>query len=510
MNQHVLIDETYKNRNLRGCMVSNVIFVNDSSNWKENEKQRFLATLHEVTTLLESEAAKEGVSLRFTVKSEEMTCNALPSGRPVGLEGDLARSHGFEIASQYTEYLKKTYMADDIQLIFVRREPIWEYAMPNPTGGAIFVSQSSTSISVLHEMLHLYGAKDLYLPVIKDLAEYCFPDSAMNSGFALGPHSIDPLSRFLLGWRKEPSPIAAFFLDQTSDLTLEQFEASRVVKSNKLEIIWKASAPFASIEQLQKAAYTKDPWASFLVGLCYAQGIYLPKDLQAAERFYKQSFAGSCAPAGFALAEMLLSKEVLTQNEKAEAHRILLTLQHNPYHMLAVSLYASCLFSGYSFSNRNLEQALSVVISNYNRCNSSVDLETEFSKLPETVQQHHLLAKLSTHLPKLHEVVMQIANQYAQSDGVLLYLMGKFLLDGTHLSTNPTRALELYLKAANLGLSAAANAVSYCYSNGVGTPVDPVAAQLWKERGLKEESDPTTRLAIHILNRALDDTYASY
>lgn len=513
---HVLIDEAYKNRNLRGHVLCNVIYLySDTNRWLAEQKQRFTKTLNEVTALLETEASKEGVALRFTVIADELLCNARSSERPRGLDEVLAKKNGFGTAEEYAEHLKKMYKADDIQLIFLRNEPIWEYATPNPKLGAFFVSNSSRPTAVLHEMLHLYGIKDLYLPAVKDMADYCFGDSVMSTGLDLGPQSIDPLTRFLIGWRKELGPVASWFLEQTRDVNGEEFENARKIKSNNLDVVFQTSRSFASIEEIQKAADAKDPWASFLIGHCYERGVYLQQDFQSAEKYYRQSFIGSCAPAGYALAEMLLSKKVISQNDKATAHRILLTLLDNPHHMFAVSLYAVSLYSGFSFQKRSLEDALSVVITNYNHYNyANFDEKTYFRKLPEVIQQHKLLEKLSQELPELYTSVKRIAEQYAyverEGDAVMFFLFGHFLSDGTHPRPNSRRALELFLKAAQLGLSAAAYAVSYCYENGIGTLVDPVAAQLWAQKGngyrKVEDTNPETRVAVQILNRYLDNS----
>lgn len=513
---HVLIDEAYKSRNLRGHVLCNVIYLfSDTNRWLANEKQRFMNTLNEVIALLETEASKEGVTLRFTVKTDELLCNARSSERPRGLEEALAKKHGCKTAIEYADSLKKLHRADEILLFFLRNEPIWEYATPNPILGACFVSNSSRATTILHEMLHLYGIKDLYLPAVKDMADYCFGDSAMGTGVGFSSQSLDPLTRFLLGWKEQPGPVASWFLDQTQNITHEQFESSRRIKSNDLDAVFRASKPFSSVDDLQKAAQA-DPWASFLVGLCYAQGIYLPQDPQTAEQYYKQSFTGACAPAGYELAEMLLSKKVLVQNDKATAHQILLTLQSNPRHMYGVSLYAVCLYTGFSFQNheRHLENALSVVITNLNHYNyANFDEKTQFRKLPEVIQQHKLLERLSCELPELHTSVKRIAKQYAhverEGNAILRFLFAKLLSDGTHPRPNPQRALELYLQAAQQGLSVACNAVSNCYRNGLGTPADPVAAELWERKGIvyrkEEETNPKTRLAVQILNRYLDN-----
>ena len=104
---HILVDKAYKNRYMRGHVLCSVIYLHhESTRWRESEKQRFRDTLSEVTTLLESEASKEGVELRFQVIQDEIICNARSTERPRGLEETLANKHGYKTAMEYADHLK--------------------------------------------------------------------------------------------------------------------------------------------------------------------------------------------------------------------------------------------------------------------------------------------------------------------------------------------------------------------------------------------------------------------
>ena len=89
----------------------------------------------------------------------------------------------------------------------------------------VFYMENDES-TVRHELLHLFGAEDLYFhPEIESAAERHFPDSVML-------HSnkdavVDPLTAWLIGWTAEPGEVALAFLQDTEHLTAENIEDAR-------------------------------------------------------------------------------------------------------------------------------------------------------------------------------------------------------------------------------------------------------------------------------------------
>ena len=74
--------------------------------------------------------------------------------------------------------------------------------------------------ALLHELLHIFGAEDLYYPdTVKKAAEKWLPGSVMNDGDA-----IDDLTRVLIGWDESLSPAAVSFLDATRGVTKKEIE----------------------------------------------------------------------------------------------------------------------------------------------------------------------------------------------------------------------------------------------------------------------------------------------
>ena len=74
-----------------------------------------------------------------------------------------------------------------------------------------------TSFTIEHELLHQFGAVDLYYPKeVVEIAKLFLPKSIMNDGY-----EIDPLTEYLIGWKESLSYNAALFLARTQHFTVE-------------------------------------------------------------------------------------------------------------------------------------------------------------------------------------------------------------------------------------------------------------------------------------------------
>lgn len=72
----------------------------------------------------------------------------------------------------------------------------------------------------IHELLHLFGAEDFYYPpVVEKAADKWLPDSIMNEG-----HTIDALTRVLVGWDTWLSGNAEGFLNDTKGVTEKELD----------------------------------------------------------------------------------------------------------------------------------------------------------------------------------------------------------------------------------------------------------------------------------------------
>ena len=79
--------------------------------------------------------------------------------------------------------------------------------------------------SVLHELLHLFGAVDLfYPPPVTKEAVRLFPHSVMYNGADPDCRELDDLTRYLIGWTDQTSPKAMALLRAGAGLTREDIE----------------------------------------------------------------------------------------------------------------------------------------------------------------------------------------------------------------------------------------------------------------------------------------------
>lgn len=68
-----------------------------------------------------------------------------------------------------------------------------------------------TGSTIRHELFHLFGAPDLYMPQkVKAMASRCLPASIMNDGLV-----TDDLTAYCIGWTDTLSPVALGFLWET-------------------------------------------------------------------------------------------------------------------------------------------------------------------------------------------------------------------------------------------------------------------------------------------------------
>ena len=84
--------------------------------------------------------------------------------------------------------------------------------------------------TLVHELLHLFGAVDLYYPEnLKQVGKKYLPGSIMCDG-----NVIDDLTRYLIGWKRQlqSDSMAWKFLEETKNITAED-----VRKANEAE--WK-------------------------------------------------------------------------------------------------------------------------------------------------------------------------------------------------------------------------------------------------------------------------------
>lgn len=148
------------------------------------------------------------------------------------LEENVLKQYGdYCDSAAYQEHYEKKFLKDEAPIVFILNRSFRSFAISSndttATGNeASYVSFSNDidlcARTIIHELLHQFGAIDLYLPeAVKHVAEKYFPGSIMNSG-----NLIDSLTRYLIGWDDEPNEDVVNFLKETKDITEEEIKTA--------------------------------------------------------------------------------------------------------------------------------------------------------------------------------------------------------------------------------------------------------------------------------------------
>ncbi len=207
-------------RTLTGNIQLLLVFVNtDEGSWSSSERDEFIAATHDDAAHLESSAADWGSYLDLSVAYFEAT---VPSEHTEDWYNYLMDNY-FYNHDHDTETLQEYYEEkggfDDAPIMFVFNTEGRSYCyMGRRSNGfrseypVYFAKSMRPALSITHELLHMYGANDLYRDDnIKAAAEWYFPDSSMLTG----GREVDDLSAFLIGWTDELTQDAADFLEET-------------------------------------------------------------------------------------------------------------------------------------------------------------------------------------------------------------------------------------------------------------------------------------------------------
>lgn len=211
--------------------VSVILFYIDDfeSAWTDEEISRF--TEYEVEPgllFLEQEAKKYGIELDLTVKKsyssifyddEVITSIANTGLASADVLWHAAVQSGYSSSTKMIEALRKKYKTEEIVCITVFNKGGTSYAL-NPKRGTdtkidehciVFARELNTANNgpegsqaavVAHEMLHLYGAEDLYASTSrKSLARRYFPNDIMlSAAYDIGTNTVDAATAFYIGW----------------------------------------------------------------------------------------------------------------------------------------------------------------------------------------------------------------------------------------------------------------------------------------------------------------------
>lgn len=217
-------------QNLRGD-VSVILFYMDDfeSKWTEQEVEEF--TENEIAPgldFLERQASKYGIDLQFHIAEvyqslyydDEVIVNTKAEGyATVDVLKQAASGSGFHDTEVMIQYFRSVYQTDEVVCYTLFNKNGTAYAINPKRGANITVDEhcivfardlnssgndpvGSQASIVAHEMLHLFGAEDLYAtPSRKSLAQwYCTNDIMLGANYDIETNTLTDVTAFYIGW----------------------------------------------------------------------------------------------------------------------------------------------------------------------------------------------------------------------------------------------------------------------------------------------------------------------
>lgn len=212
-------------QSLTGKIFWSFVYIEDpESGWSVTEKQKQEKTNLAVIRYLKDMAKQEHVSLQMFMKSfsVRLTC-VMGKNNISSWTEDFAKSEGFSSLGDMDRKLRKQYPDCQNFYIFLANKSGRAFASPSVNAGGMdaeyCVVYRGDFDMLLHEVLHVFGAADLYYPEqVKQSARRILGKSVMMDS---GCHVIDDLTKYLIGWHRSPSAKAQRLLDATAGITAQ-------------------------------------------------------------------------------------------------------------------------------------------------------------------------------------------------------------------------------------------------------------------------------------------------
>ena len=223
-------------KHCRGKIHLRVFFVDDGKcSWTDKTRKAYHAMVDDAIQTLERESglgpeltiswSAENLKMSGSFSKGNDSHDAVPALLGVSGKADVAKlqnsfrkSHGYEEVPMLFVWARDFRgSAKQSQLeLSARRTGEWATIGVHDILG----NRDGEKRTFIHELLHLFGAEDFYYPpVVEKAADKWLPDSIMNEG-----HTIDALTRVLVGWDTWLSGNAEGFLNDTKGVTEKELD----------------------------------------------------------------------------------------------------------------------------------------------------------------------------------------------------------------------------------------------------------------------------------------------
>lgn len=208
---------------LTGDVLITVIFVNDpTSTWTADTMAAAKAKDADMTGKILSAAAAYGAKINITIEYLQTTVSTTEDADSKVWAEQVISGAGLGSVSTASKELERTRGVKEAPILLYVNATERSYASTNTgtdTEYAIVWRGSDVGNTGMHELFHLFGAVDLYMPTaVKACAQRYFPDSVMLGGES---PLADELTAYLIGWTDTLSDQALAFLRETAHVTQE-------------------------------------------------------------------------------------------------------------------------------------------------------------------------------------------------------------------------------------------------------------------------------------------------
>lgn len=206
------ITKPTQKRNLSGRLHNACLFVSDPSGtpWKLKDKERLLNCLREAEAWLTKQAEPWGVYLEFTpffcLGLNDDVKQKLPKNRHQSQLINELVSKANDVLN--INYYKAAREQEAVRVLLFVNKRGRSFACPSNDAAVIYNDSGYMLDTVIaHELLHLYGASDLYqvdrfTREQAKLASRLYPKDIMNTHDNLKKLRINPFTAFKIGWHQ--------------------------------------------------------------------------------------------------------------------------------------------------------------------------------------------------------------------------------------------------------------------------------------------------------------------
>lgn len=201
-----------------------VFFVNDSqSAWTDRAKQKYREAQKTTMQQILKAARSKGVNLqlRNAYIDATVSMNCAPENYDVWSKA-IVMKYGNPTIPAFQSSYKAAHRCIEAPIMFVFNKPFRSRAVTadwvtRNHGEMSILSSEYNQHTIMHELLHQFGAVDLYYPMeLKCLVQKMNYTSVMYGTNSL---HIDSLNAYLIGWTKELDAPALRIMEGTSHFT---------------------------------------------------------------------------------------------------------------------------------------------------------------------------------------------------------------------------------------------------------------------------------------------------